>query len=69
MTTTPTPQDSGHVRRRALIPGGGERGSGLRGLTDRIEALQGTLRIESPTGHGTRITAELPVGAATPAAA
>jgi signal transduction histidine kinase len=37
------------------------RGSGLVGLTDRIEALGGSISIESPPGTGTRITAELPL--------
>ena len=32
-------------------------GSGLRGLIDRIEALGGTLGIESPPGGGTRLPA------------
>ena len=36
-------------------------GSGLRGLADRIEALGGRLRVESPSGGGTRIAAEIPV--------
>jgi PAS domain S-box-containing protein len=36
-------------------------GSGLRGLTDRIEALGGTLWVESPAGGGTRVTAEIPL--------
>jgi signal transduction histidine kinase len=36
------------------------RGSGLRGLTDRVEALNGILQIESPPGRGTRIHAEIP---------
>jgi signal transduction histidine kinase len=36
-------------------------GSGLRGLTDRIEALGGSLRIVSRPGAGTRLVAELPV--------
>jgi signal transduction histidine kinase len=35
-------------------------GSGLRGLTDRVEALGGRLRIESPAGGGTTIVAEIP---------
>jgi signal transduction histidine kinase len=35
-------------------------GSGLRGLTDRIEALDGRLRIMSPVGEGTTIRAEIP---------
>ena len=36
-------------------------GSGLRGLADRLAALDGTLRLDSPTGHGTRLHAEIPV--------
>jgi signal transduction histidine kinase len=36
------------------------RGSGLAGLVDRVEALGGTLRIESPSGGGTRVVASLP---------
>ncbi len=35
-------------------------GSGLRGLEDRVEALDGHLVITSPRGAGTVITAELP---------
>ncbi|HEX5826777.1 MAG TPA: histidine kinase [Candidatus Limnocylindrales bacterium] len=41
------------------------RGSGLRGLEDRITAIGGTLRIESEPGHGTRLLARLPVAVAT----
>jgi signal transduction histidine kinase len=37
-----------------------ERGSGLRGLADRVEALGGRLRIWSPSGGGTRVRAEIP---------
>jgi signal transduction histidine kinase len=36
------------------------RGSGLRGLADRIEALDGGLRIESSATTGTRIEAQIP---------
>jgi signal transduction histidine kinase len=36
------------------------RGSGLRGLADRVEALDGRLRVRSPAGKGTTVTAELP---------
>jgi signal transduction histidine kinase len=36
-------------------------GSGLHGLTDRVEALDGHLRIKSPPGIGTTIRAEIPV--------
>jgi amino acid transporter/putative methionine-R-sulfoxide reductase with GAF domain len=35
-------------------------GTGLVGLTDRIEALGGRLGIESPPGRGTRLTATIP---------
>ena len=46
-------------------PGGADaaRGSGLRGLADRVEALGGTLSVASPPGAGTRLEAELPIGA------
>ena len=36
------------------------RGSGLRGLADRVEALGGRLIVESAPGAGTRLEAELP---------
>jgi signal transduction histidine kinase len=42
-----------------------ERGSGLRGLADRVEALDGRLRVWSPVGGGTRVQAEIPCGTAT----
>jgi signal transduction histidine kinase len=35
-------------------------GTGLRGLADRIEALDGALRIDSPNDRGTRIEARIP---------
>jgi signal transduction histidine kinase len=35
-------------------------GSGLRGLTDRVEALRGRLSVVSPAGGGTVVRAELP---------
>jgi signal transduction histidine kinase len=35
-------------------------GTGLQGLADRVAALDGTLRILSPPGGGTVVTAELP---------
>ena len=37
-----------------------ERGSGLRGLADRVEALGGRLRVWTPLGGGTRVQAEIP---------
>jgi signal transduction histidine kinase len=39
------------------------RGSGLRGLDDRLTALGGALAIESPAGKGTTIRARIPVTA------
>ncbi len=38
------------------------RGSGLRGLADRVEALQGRLLVTSEAGRGTRVRAEIPCG-------
>jgi signal transduction histidine kinase len=38
-----------------------DRGSGLVGLSDRIEALGGTLQISSPAGTGTTLLIEIPV--------
>ena len=35
-------------------------GRGLRGMIDRVEALDGTLDLSSPPGEGTRIDVELP---------
>ena len=59
-----TPRD-GHLMLSIRDDGIGgadrSRGSGLVGLTDRVEALGGSISIESPPGAGTRITAELPL--------
>jgi len=40
-----------------------DAGTGLRGLQDRLGALDGTLLVESPRGGGTRLTARIPCGA------
>jgi PAS domain S-box-containing protein len=37
------------------------RGSGLRGLADRVASLNGKLAIDSPPGAGTRVRAEIPL--------
>jgi signal transduction histidine kinase len=37
-----------------------ERGSGLRGLVDRVSAIGGRLELSSPPGEGTRVRAHLP---------
>jgi PAS domain S-box-containing protein len=39
------------------------RGSGLRGLADRVEALDGSLDVESAAGAGTKVRAVIPVTA------
>ena len=39
-----------------------DRGSGLLGLRDRVEALDGSLAIDSPVGGGTRLRARIPLG-------
>ena len=42
-------------------PGGADpRGNGLSGLRQRVEALDGTLDVDSPEGIGTTIRAVLP---------
>ena len=57
-------RDSGQVMVEIVDDGVGgadtERGSGLRGLADRVEALGGRLRIWTPHGGGTRVRAEMP---------
>lgn len=42
--------------------GGAEprRGSGIRGLADRVQAVGGVLEVSSPPGEGTRLTVRLP---------
>jgi signal transduction histidine kinase len=37
-------------------------GSGLRGLADRVAALDGALTVRSLRGHGTTVRAEIPLG-------
>ena len=37
------------------------RGSGLTGLRDRVEAVGGSMTVDSPAGAGTVLTVQLPV--------
>ena len=37
-------------------------GTGLRGLRDRVDALDGRLDVDSPPGLGTTVIAEIPLG-------
>jgi signal transduction histidine kinase len=56
-----------HGRMRLTVSDDGDggadpfTGSGLRGLRDRVEALDGRLEIHSPPGVGTTITADIPL--------
>ncbi|HEY3006751.1 MAG TPA: PAS domain S-box protein [Micromonosporaceae bacterium] len=43
-----------------------DRGTGLRGLADRLALLDGTLDVSSPTGGGTTLVARIPLPAADP---
>jgi signal transduction histidine kinase len=49
--------DDGHGG--AILTGGG---SGLRGLAQRVAAVDGSLRVDSPPGGPTTVTVELPCG-------
>lgn len=55
-------KDTLELRIRDDGVGGAEvgRGSGLTGLTDRVEAIGGTIHINSPFGGGTSIEAQIP---------
>ena len=57
--------DDGHLAVEVADDGRGgatlDGGSGMQGLTDRVGALSGTLAVESPPGHGTRVTASIPL--------
>jgi signal transduction histidine kinase len=44
------------------------RGSGLRGLADRVAVVDGTLEIASPPGAGTRLLCRIPLPATDPQA-
>ena len=58
-------QDAGRLLVRITDEGAGgadpRRGSGLRGLADRVEAVGGRLAVSSPAGHGTSVLAEIPL--------
>jgi signal transduction histidine kinase len=43
------------------IGGADRQGHGLLGVADRVDALGGTLRIESAAGGGTTLSAWLPL--------
>ncbi len=59
-------RSNGHVDVRVSDDGVGgadpAQGSGLRGLSDRVAALDGRLDLWSPTGDGTTVRARIPCG-------
>ena len=50
-----------HVRDDGVGGADASRGSGLTGLRDRVEAVGGTMTVDSPAGAGTVLTVLLPV--------
>jgi signal transduction histidine kinase len=44
------------------VGGADPQGSGLTGLSDRVAAVGGVLKVHSPAGLGTSLVAELPCG-------
>jgi signal transduction histidine kinase len=63
-TVSVTPED-GHLLVVVTDDGVGgaglDGGSGLQGLEDRVGALDGTIAVDSPPGHGTRVRATIPL--------
>jgi signal transduction histidine kinase len=60
-------EDSDRIRVQVEDDGTGganpARGTGLRGLADRVETLGGTLTVDSPASRGTRLVAVIPCSA------
>ena len=60
-------EDRGRLRVTVRDDGAGgadpRRGTGLRGLNDRVAALDGRFEVTSPPGEGTTVIAELPLEA------
>jgi PAS domain S-box-containing protein len=71
-SVTLTAQDTGAIAIEVADDGRGGAlavaGRGLAGMQDRLAALEGVLRIDSPVSGGTRLTAILPIEVTTPAA-
>jgi signal transduction histidine kinase len=59
-------RSNGHVTVEVRDDGVGgadpAKGSGLRGLADRVAAVGGRIEIDSPTGRGTTVSAQIPCG-------
>ena len=52
---------------RGFDPRATKKGSGLQNMEDRLDALGGTVEIESAPGSGATVTVRLPIGEAVPA--
>jgi signal transduction histidine kinase len=48
------------------FPARGERGIGLAGMRERVEAVGGAITVDSAPGQGVRIEARIPVGVQSP---
>ena len=62
--TVSAERSNGHLVLRVTDDGVGgavaDERSGLAGITDRVSALGGSVRVSSPPGEGTAVVAELP---------
>ncbi|HET7928834.1 MAG TPA: GAF domain-containing sensor histidine kinase [Actinomycetota bacterium] len=47
---------------RGFDPGAADRGTGLQGMADRLDAIGGELRVDSAPGRGTTVVGRIPVG-------
>jgi signal transduction histidine kinase len=56
-----TVRDDGVGFDAATLTGGAEEGMGLHNLRDRIEALDGTVHVESAPGEGTQVSVTIPM--------
>jgi len=50
---------------RGFDPATARQGTGLQGITDRIDALGGHVYVDSGPGQGTRISGQVPASATT----
>jgi hypothetical protein len=62
-TAIPNGGDLGRFPRVGVGGADADGGTGLRGLSDQVEALGGHLRVSSELGRGTTVRAELPLDA------
>jgi signal transduction histidine kinase len=46
---------------RGFDPRTAERGTGVQGMIDRVDAIGGTLTVSSEPGHGTSVEGAVPI--------